>query len=97
MTKTCNRFHDSGERDPRVPEPRWLHAAMVRAVLDDDGWNDITTNCECLLDYEIGKETRGRKRRPWRYRWPDVVRKDVLACPLALGVQRVRGERKRGA
>ena len=97
MTKTCNRFYESGERDPRIAELRWLHAAMDRAVPNIDGWDDIATDCELLLDYEIDEETWGRKKRPWRYCRPDMVRKDVLACPLALDAQLARGERKRGA
>ena len=59
--------------------------------------DDIATDCEFLLDYETDEETWRRRKRPWRYRWPDVVREDVLARPLALDAQRARGERTRGA
>ena len=31
MTKTYNRFHDPGERDPRIAELRRLHAEMDRS------------------------------------------------------------------
>ena len=93
MTKTYNRFHDPDERDPRIAELRGLHAAMDRAVLDVYGWDDIPTDCEFLLDYEIDEETWGRKKKPWRYRWPDAVRDDVLARLLALNAERAAGER----
>ena len=95
MTKTYNRFHDPEERDPRIAELRRLHAAMDRGVLDAYGWDDIPTDYEFLLDYEIDEETWGRKK-PWRYRWPDGVRDDVLARLLALNAERARGERERG-
>ncbi|MDE0038711.1 MAG: N-6 DNA methylase [Gammaproteobacteria bacterium] len=96
MTKTYNRFHDPDERDPRIVELRRLHAAMDRAVLDVYGWDDIPTDCEFLLDYEIDEETWGRKKKPWRYRWPDDVRDVVLARLLALNAERARAERERG-
>ena len=97
MTKTYNRFHDPDERDPRIAELRRLHAAMDRAVLDVYGWDDVPTDCEFLLDYEIDEETWGRKKKPYRYRWPDDVRDVVLARLLALNTERARAERERGA
>ena len=93
MTKTYNRFHDPEERDPRIGELRRLHAAMDRAVLDAYGWDDIPTDCEFLLDYEIDEQTWGRKKKPYRYRWPDAVRDDVLARLLALNAERAVEER----
>jgi hypothetical protein len=30
---------------------------------------------------------KGRKKLPWRYRWPDAVRNDVLARLLALNAE----------
>ncbi len=94
MTKTYNRFHDPDERDSQIAELRELHAAMDRAVLDTYGWTDIPTDCEFLLDYEIDEENWGRKKKPWRYRWPDVVRDEVLARLLALNADRAVEERK---
>ena len=96
MTKTYNRFHDPDERDPRIAELRQLHAAMDRAVLDVYGWDDIPTDCDFLLDYEIDEESWGRKKKPWRYRWPDGIRDEVLARLLALNAERARAERERG-
>ena len=96
MTKTYNRFHDPDERDPRIARLRELHAAMDRAVLDAYGWRDISTDCEFRLDYEIDEETWGRKKKPWRYRWPDEVHDEVLARLLALNAERAAEERRSG-
>ena len=96
MTKTYNRFHDPDERDPRIARLRELHAVMDRAVLNAYGWNDIPTDCEFLLDYEIDEATWGRKKKPYRYRWPDEVRDEVLARLLALNAKRAAEERLAG-
>lgn len=97
LTKTYNRFHDPYERDPEIERLRDLHAAMDRAVLDAYGWGDIPTECEFLLDYEIDEEEWGSKKKPYRYRWPDAVRDDVLARLLELNAQRAGEEKLRGA
>ena len=97
LTKIYNRFHDPDKRDPRIVELRQLHAAMDRTVLAAYGWTDIPTDCEFLLDYEIDEETWGRKKKPWRYRWPDEVRNEVLARLLALNAERAVDERMVGS
>ena len=97
LTRTYNRFHDPDERDPRIARLRQIHAAMDRAVLDAYGWTDITTDCEFLLDYEIDEETWGKKKKPWRYRWPDEVRDMVLARLVVLNAQRAAEERIAGS
>ncbi|MFI5460730.1 MAG: Eco57I restriction-modification methylase domain-containing protein, partial [Isosphaerales bacterium] len=79
LTKTYNRFHDPDERSPDILKLRELHAAMDRAVLDAYGWTDLKPTCEFLLDYEEDEDedepTGGRRRKkPWRYRWPDDFR-----------------------
>ena len=92
MTRIYNRFHDIYETDPRIVELRDLHAAMDRTVLDAYGWSDIPTDCEFLLDYEIDESTWGRKKKPYRYRWSDSVRDEVLARLLALNSDRAMGD-----
>ena len=92
LTKTYNRFHDPGETDPEIAELRDLHAAMDRAVLDAYGWTDIPTDCEFLLDYEIDEEEWGTRKKPYRYRWPDDVRDEVLARLLELNAERANDE-----
>ena len=97
MTQTYNRFHDLYETDPRIAELRELHAAMDRAVLDAYGWSDIPTDCGLLLDYEIDEAAWGRKKKPYRWRWPDEVRDEVLARLLALNANRAAAEARAGA
>ena len=96
LTRTYNRFHDPHEDAPEIASLRSLHAAMDWAVLDAYGWRDIPTECEFLLDYEIGEEERGAKKKPYRYRWPDEVRDEVLARLLELNAQRAAEEARSG-
>ena len=88
MTRIYNRFHDPDETDPDIAELRTLHTAMDRAVLDIYGWHDIPTNCEFLLDYAIDEEEWSRRKKPYRYRWPDATRDEVLARLLELNAAR---------
>ncbi|MGO9811262.1 MAG: type IIL restriction-modification enzyme MmeI [Isosphaeraceae bacterium] len=99
LTKTYNRFHDPDERSPEVLKLRELHAAMDRAVLDAYGWTDLKPTCEFLLDYEEDEDESGgrRRKKPWRYRWPDDFRDEVLARLLELNRQRAEQERLSGA
>ena len=97
MTKTYNRFHDPYEDDPEIATLRGLHAAMDRAVLDAYGWTDIPTDCDFFLEYEIDEATWGRKKKPYRYRWPDGIRDEVLARLLALNTERAAEETRSGA
>ena len=94
MTKTYNRFHDIYETDRRIAELRELHAAMDRAVLDAYGWTDVSTDYEFQLDYEIDEATWGRKKKPYRYRWPEPVRDEVLARLLLLNAVRAGEQRE---
>lgn len=97
LTKTYNRFHDPYEQDAAIAELRERHAAMDRAVLAAYGWQDIPTDCEFLLDYEIDEEEWGTKKKPYRYRWPDEVRDEVLARLLELNARRAEAEKLAGA
>ena len=97
LTKTYNRFHDPDEIDPKILKLRELHSDMDRAVFDAYGWADIPTTCEFLLDYDIDEEERGNKKKPWRYRWPDEVRDEVLARLLDLNAKRAKEEEISGA
>jgi hypothetical protein len=106
LTKTYNRFHDPEERSPEIQQLRALHAAMDSAVLAAYGWPAIPTACEFLLDYEeeedpdtdptaAGKAKR-KKKKPYRLRWPDEIRDEVLAKLLALNAERAEQERLAG-
>jgi hypothetical protein len=75
-------FRVRGQREERLP-----------AVLQ---------RCAFLLDYEEEEDddepVRARaKKKPWRYRWPDEVRDEVLARLLALNAERAAEEKKLGA
>jgi hypothetical protein len=96
LTKTYNRFHGPDERDADILKLRDLHAAMDRAVLDAYGWTDIQPTCEFILDYEDEEDEEpgkaSRRKKPWRYRWPDEIRDDVLARLLELNAERAGGK-----
>jgi hypothetical protein len=97
LTKTYNRFHDPDERVPEIERLRELHAEMDWAVLVAYGWQDIPTECEFILDYEVDEEELGRKKKPYRYRWPDEVRDEVLARLIELNGERAATEERSGA
>ena len=94
LTKTYNRFHDPDEADPAIEHLRHLHETMDRVVLDAYGWTDISTACRFILDYdeEEHEDRLAHRRRPWRYRWPDEVRDEVLGRLLALNAERAAGQ-----
>ena len=92
LTTIYNRFHDPNERNPDILKLRELHTAMDRVMLDAYGWTDIPTTCEFILDYEIDEEECGNKKKPWRYRWPDEIRDEVLGRLLELNRQRAEKE-----
>ena len=96
MTKTYNRFNDPDESDSRIIRLRELHAEMDRAVLNAYGWNDISVECEFHLDYEIDEDTWGDKKKPYRFRWPNQVRDEVLGRLLELNAVRAAAEDREG-
>ena len=100
LTKTYNRFHDPEESSPDIIKLRELHAKMDAAVLAAYGWTDLPTTCDFILDYEdeeSAEESSGRKKKkPWRFRWPDEVRDEVLARLLKLNAERAKEEELAG-
>jgi hypothetical protein len=100
LTKTYNRFHDPNKQSLDIARLRELHAAMDRAVLDAYGWTDLQPTCDFLLDYVEEEENEGggkAKKKPYRYRWPDDFRDEVLARLLALNKERAQQESLSGA
>lgn len=102
-----NRDHDGAGISSRSPADviadieklRSLHAEMDRPVLDAYGWIDIHPTCEFILDYEDDDDDSdtGRKRKkPWRYKWPEEIHDEVLARLLALNAERAEEERLAG-
>jgi hypothetical protein len=97
LTSIYNRFHDPDDRTPNIVSLRELHAGMDCAVLDAYGWSDIHPKCEFLLDCENDEEARGKKKVPWRHRWPNDIRDEVLARLLKLNSERAEEETRSGA
>jgi hypothetical protein len=72
---------------------------MDRAVLDAYGWTGLVPACEFLLDYEEDEDDAdgvARRKKPWRYRWPNDCRDEVLARLLELNTKRAEQERLAG-
>jgi hypothetical protein len=94
LTATYNCFHDPDETNPDILKLRELHAQMDHAVLDAYGWQDIPTTCEFLLDYEDeDPEGTSKRKKPWRYRWPEEIHDEVLARLLKLSQERADEEK----
>ncbi len=105
LTSTYNRFHSPDERDPSILELRKIHIEMDVAVLRAYGWIDLAIQaakpdfCQFLLDYEEDEDDNAsdpsstrQKKKPWRYRWPDDFRDQVLARLLELNEKRHKEE-----
>jgi hypothetical protein len=100
LTKTYNRFHDPDEQSQDIARLRSLHASLDRAVLDAYGWDDLRPEPKFLIEDEADfgdEEWADRHRKPWRYRWTDDVRDEVLARLLALNRERSEAEQLAGA
>lgn len=99
LTKTYNRFHtpDLDALCPDILKLRDLQVDLDRAVLNAYGWTDIPTTCDFFLDYEIDEDEWGAKKKPYRYRWPDEVRDEVLARLLELNAERAKEETRSGS
>jgi N-6 DNA Methylase len=99
FTKTYHCFHDPEEKSPDILRLRELHASLDRAVLDAYGWHDVQPVSEFILDYEEpddGENGTRKRKKPWRYRWPDEIRDEVLARLLELNRVRAQEEQLSG-
>ena len=95
LTKTYNRFHDPDEHSPDILKLRGLHDNMDRAVLNVYGWTNLQPGLEFILDYEDEQADDGEtsdRKKPWRYRWIDEDRDEVLARLLELNHTRAEEE-----
>ena len=89
LTKLYNRFTDPENQDPAIINLRKLHAAMDRAVLDAYNWTDLDP--AAIHEREWDAED-GDRPGPWRLRWPEDDRDEVLARLLELNRQRKEEE-----
>jgi hypothetical protein len=95
LTETYNRFHNKSETDAEIETLRQLHAEMDRAVLDAYGWTDLQPRLDFILDYEDTEDDENGSndsKKPWRYRWIDEDRDEVLARLLELNRTRAEEE-----
>lgn len=88
LTKTYNRFHSPDDNSPEIENLRLLHRRLDEAVSDAYGWTDLDLKYVFAPDYEV----EDGKSIPWRYRWPDDLRDEVLARLLALNKARHQQE-----
>lgn len=91
LTELYSRFNNPNDETKPVIELRRLHDALDRAVLDAYGWTDIEPNTDFERDW-ASEDGVG----PWRYRWPEPIRDDVLGRLLALNGERAADEVRRG-
>ena len=95
LTETYNAFHSKPETDYEIVKLRELHAKMDRAVLDSYGWSDLKPRLDFILDYEDKQNDESDsndRKKPWRYRWVDEDRDEVLARLLELNHTRAEEE-----
>ncbi len=85
LTVTYNRFADPEERAADIIHLRELQAAMDRAVLDAYGWTDLYPVAIHEREWETEE---GEHPAPWRLRWPEADRDEVLARLLDLNRRR---------
>jgi hypothetical protein len=102
LTGFYGRFNDELYDDSVLESLRSTHFALDCAVLAAYGWNDLVARCNCyyLLDYdeqEDSDDSPSRRKRPWRLRWNNDFRDEVLGRLLELNEQRAAEERRSGA
>lgn len=85
MTKTYNRFHDSGERSEPIRRLRELHDDMDRTVLRAYGWHDLADE---LRPEFLTENIENDHTYQDRYFWPAEARDRVLARLLAFNLER---------
>lgn len=93
LTDVYSWFNDPLERSSDIVRLRDRHDELDSAVLDAYGWSDLSVECEFILDYESEDGDGNRRKKPWRYRWPDDVRDELLARLLGLNAERAEAER----
>jgi len=105
LTETYNRFHNKCNTDAEISILQQLHTDMDRTVLRAYGW-DLEPTLDFILDHEDDEEGIDDGKKPWRYRWVDEDRDEILARLLELNRTRaeeqaqsapaVRAPKKRG-
>jgi len=89
MTVLYNRFNNPDDQETDIRHLRDLHAAMDQAVLAAYGWRDLYPVAIHEREWEADE---GERPGPWRLRWPEADRDEVLARLLDLNRRRHREE-----
>ena len=100
LTATYNRFHDPEEHGPDVLNLRELHAAdgpRGARRLRLDRYSAHVRVPPRLSRRKKAKKIGLSRKKPWRYRWPDEIRDEVLARLLELNRVRAEEEQLSGA
>src|SRR5690606_34028853 len=88
LTDTYNLFNDPQVNSEQIVTLRALHAKLDNETLSAYGWDDLELTYEFIPEYEVEQG----KNIPWKYRWPDELRDEVLARLLALNKERHQRE-----
>lgn len=89
LTETLNRLHDPENSSEEILILRSKHNRLDEVILNEYGWNDINLEYVFEPDYEVEEG----KTIPWRYRWSDDVRDEILARLIGLNSERHRNEK----
>jgi hypothetical protein len=101
LTSTYNRFHDPSETTACGFGLDYLDTEDDAQLPDElqeriDSGELFFWDAGDALDFQGQLEAygaiSGRRKLPWRHRWPDAVRDDVLSRLLALNAQRYEEE-----
>jgi hypothetical protein len=74
----------------------WASLLSLFRLVYDGGGADPNYALDFQGQLEAYGAISGRRKLPWRYRWPDAVRDDVLARLLALNAERYEEEVRLG-
>jgi hypothetical protein len=88
LTELYNRIHSPENTSKEILILRNLVREVDRCVFDAYGWNDIQPEFGFFEEYEVPDGIK----KPWRYRWPDETREQVLSRLLSLNKERYQLE-----
>ncbi|MBC3382975.1 DNA methyltransferase [Pseudomonas sp. SWRI179] len=89
FTQLYNLYHNPQCKAENIEQLRKFHRELDSMVLSQYGWKDIVLEYVFESEYEVDDG----KTIPWRYRWPENIRDEILARLLALNKESHRQER----
>lgn len=101
LTDLYNRFHDPDETSESIVKLRGLHDELDNCVFRSYGWSDLESRCDFTLDYDEADDEQGAgktriRRKPWRWRWNQELRDEVIARLMQLNAERMQEAQVRG-